>query len=92
MTDEPKKLTHKELRRLKPGDWVAWGKSNWNKTVNQPFSFWEEGQITAHPVRSAQHVQVRLHGLPHEVPKNRLYKIQPGTAIENMHKDSDYNS
>ena len=27
MTDEPKKLTRKELRRLRPGDWVAWGKS-----------------------------------------------------------------
>jgi hypothetical protein len=35
MKDEPKKLTHKELRRLRPGDWVAWGKSNWNKTVKR---------------------------------------------------------
>jgi hypothetical protein len=92
MTDEPEKLTHKELRRLKPGDWVAWGKSNWNKTVKQPFSFWQEGQITAHPVRSAQQVQVRLNGLPLEVPKNRLYKMKPVIAIENMHEDFDYNS
>jgi hypothetical protein len=92
MKDEFKKLTHKELRRLKPGDWVAWGKSNWEKTIKQPFSFWEEGQIAKHPVRSAQHVQVLIYGLPYEVPKNRLYKIQPVTIIENMHEDFDYNS
>ena len=69
---------------------MAWGKSNWNKTVNQPFSFWNEGQITAYPVRSAQYVQVRLRGLLQEVPKNRLYKMNPVIAIENMHEDFDY--
>jgi hypothetical protein len=92
MTDEPKKLTRKELRQLKPGDWVAWGKSNWDKTINPPFSFWEEAQVMAHPVRCHQHVTVRFAGLPHQVPKNRLYKIPPVIAIENMHEEYDYDS
>ena len=45
-----------------------------------------------HLVRYHQHVTVRFEGLPHQVPKNRLYKIQPVIAIENMHEDFDYNS
>jgi hypothetical protein len=92
MTDEPKKLTHNELRRLQPGDWVAWGKTNWHKAIKQPFSFWNEGQVMEHLVRCHQHVTVRFEGLPHQVPKNRLYKTQPVTAIETMHEDFGYDS
>ena len=91
MTDILRKLTRKELRRLKPGDWVAWGKTNWDTPDKQDFAFWE-AQVTAHPVRSAQEVMVLFNGLPHAVHKNRLYKVPPVIEVEEMHTQYDYNS
>jgi hypothetical protein len=87
-----KKLGRAELRRLEPGDWVAWSKSHWDNNPVQPdFAFWE-AQIMAHPVRSAQYVLVLFNGLAYAVQKNRLFKVPPVTAIEHMHSEYDYNS
>jgi hypothetical protein len=94
MTEEPKRLTRQEIRHLKPGDWVAWKRDwpiSWPKD-NWTTPDWKEGQLTEHPVRSAQYITVRLHGLPHQVSKNHLHKIPPVIAIENMHEEYDYNS
>ena len=92
MTEILKKLTRKELRRLKPGDWVAWGKSNWdNNPAQQDFAFWE-AQVIAHPVRSGHDVTVLFDGLAHAVQKNRLFKVQPVLGVEDMHTEWDFNS
>jgi len=92
MTDILKKLTRKELRRLKPGDRVAWGKSNCdNHPLQQDFAYWET-QVMAHSVRSAQEVTVLFNGIAHAVHKNRLYKVPPVVGIEDMHTEYDYNS
>jgi hypothetical protein len=91
MTDILKKLTRKELRRLKPGDWVAWGKTNGDSPDKQDFAFWET-QVIAHPVRSGHEVMVLFNGIPHAVHKNQLFKVQPVIAVEDMHTEYDYNS
>jgi hypothetical protein len=94
MTDEPKKLTRQEIRRLKPGDWVAW-KTDWPISWpkdNWTTPDWKEGQLTEHPVRSAQYITVRLDGLPQKAPKNRLYKVLPVIGVEDMHTEYDYDS
>jgi hypothetical protein len=92
MTDVLKKLLRAELRRLKPGDWVAWGKSNWdNDPVQQNFVFWE-AQVLAQPLRSGHDVTVLFNGLAYAVQKNRLLKVKPVIAIEDMHRQFDYNS
>jgi hypothetical protein len=92
MTDVLKRISRAELRRLNPGDWVAWGKSNWdNNPVQENFAFWE-AQVVAHPVRSGHEVMVLFNGLPHAVHKNQLYKVHPITDMEHMHESYDYNS
>jgi hypothetical protein len=92
MADVLRKLTRNELRRLKPGEWVAWGKSNWdNNPVQEDFAFLE-AQVIAHPVRSAHEVMVFFDGLPHAVHKNQLFKVQPVIGMDAMHEDYDYNS
>jgi hypothetical protein len=92
MTEILKKLTRAELRRLKPSDRVAWGKSNWdNNPVQQDFAFWE-AHVIAHPVRSGLDFMVLFNGLSHAAPKNRLYRLMPVIAIEDMHTEYDYNS
>jgi hypothetical protein len=94
MTDILKKLTRQEIRRLKPGDWVAWSKTSCHTPTPASFwnGFWEEGQLMDYPVRCHQDIRVRLNGLPHRVPKNRLYKVQPIVTIENQHDQYDYNA
>jgi hypothetical protein len=85
-------LKRAKLRRLKPGDWVAWGRTNWdNNPVQQDFAFWE-AQVIAHPVRSGHEVVVLFNGLPLAVHKNQLYRVQPVIGVENMHTQYDYNS
>lgn len=91
MCDILKKLRRAELRRLKPGTWVAWRKTNWNIPDEKKFAF-HEGQVIAHPARSGHHVMVLLNGLAHPAPKNRLYMIVPVITIEDMHTEYDYNS
>ena len=91
MTDVLKRISRAELRRLKPGDWVAWGKSNWdNNPVQQDFAFWE-AQVLSDPVRSGHEVMVLFNGLPHAVHKNQLFKVQPIIGMEAMHHQFDYN-
>jgi hypothetical protein len=75
---------------LNPGDWVAWGKTNWDSPDKQDFAFWE-AQVVAHPVRSAQHVTVFFNGHRHEVTKNQLFRVMPVIAIEDMHQQFDDN-
>jgi hypothetical protein len=91
LTDILIKLLRKDLRRPKPGDWVAWNKSNWGTPESQDFSF-HEAQVMAYPVRSAQDVLVLFNGLPHSVPKNMVYKVMPVIGVEAMHQQFDYNS
>jgi hypothetical protein len=92
MIDVLRKLTRNELRCLQPGEWVAWGRSNWdNNPVHEHFAFWE-AQVMAHPVRSAQEIMVHFNGHPHAVPKNMIYKVQPVIDVEDMHTQYDYNS
>ncbi len=91
MTDVLKKLLRPDLRRLKPGDWVAWSKSNWD-TPDKPDFAYHEAQVMAHPSRTSQYVTVRFNGLPREVAKNQLYKVLPVIGIEEMHTQYDYNS
>jgi hypothetical protein len=92
MTDILKRISRAKLRRLKPGDWVAWGRTNWdNNPVQQDFAFWE-AQVIAHPVRSVHEVVVLFNGLPLAVHKNQLYRVQPVIGVENMHTQYDYNS
>jgi hypothetical protein len=91
MNEILEKITRKELRRLKPGTWVAWRKTTWNAPDEKKFPF-HEGQVIAHPVRSGQEVLVLLNGVPHATPKNRLYRLMPVIAIEDMHTEYDYNS
>jgi hypothetical protein len=90
MTDILKRISRAELRRLSPGEWVAWGKTNWDSPDKQDFAFWE-AQVMAHPVRSAQHVLVLFNGLPQAVHKNQLFKVQPIIDMEAMHQQFDYN-
>jgi hypothetical protein len=90
MTDVLKRISRAELRRLNPGDWVAWGKTNWDSPDKQDFAFWE-AQVVAHPVRSAQHVTVFFNGHRHEVTKNQLFRVMPVIAIEDMHQQFDDN-
>jgi hypothetical protein len=91
MSDILNKLRRADLRRLKSGDSVAWSASNWGHPGEPDFAY-HEGQVTAHPLRSAQYVAVLFNGLPREVAKNRLYKVLPVIAIEDMHQQFDYNS
>ena len=91
MIDVLRKFSRAELRRLKPGDWVAWRKTNWNTSDQKDFAFWE-AQVIAHPVRSGHEVMVLFNGLPHAAPKNRLYRVQPVIDVEDMHTEYDYNS
>jgi hypothetical protein len=86
MTDILRKFSRAELRRLNPGDWVAWTRSNWDSAAKQDFAFWE-AQVVAHPVRSAQHVLILFNGHPLAVPKNRLYKVMPIIGVEEMHTE-----
>jgi hypothetical protein len=90
MSDILKKLLRADLRRLKPGDWIAWSKSTWDTPESKDFAF-HEAQVTAHPVRTSQYVTVLFNGLPREVAKNQLYKVLPVIAIEDMHQQFDYN-
>jgi hypothetical protein len=91
MTDILRKLTRNELRRLKPGEWVAWGKSNWdNNPVQQDFAYWE-APVVAHPQRSGHYVILLFNGLPHAVHKNQLFKVQPIIGMEAMQQQFDYN-
>jgi hypothetical protein len=91
MTDVLKRISRGELRRLKPGDWVAWGKSNWdNNPVHEDFAFWE-AQVVDRPVRSAQHVLVLFSGHSHEVTKNQLFRVMPIIDVQDMHQQFDYN-
>jgi hypothetical protein len=91
MTDTFKKLTRKELRRLKPGDWVAWGQTNWDHPHKKDFAFWE-AQVISEPVQSGHEVMVLLNGLPHAVHKNQFFEVQPVVGLNAMHEDYDYNS
>lgn len=91
MSDILKKLGRAELRRLQPGDWIAWSKSNRGTPDQKDFAY-HEAQVLAHPVRSAQEVMVLFNGSPHAVEKNRLYKAQPVIGVEAMHTGYDYNS
>jgi hypothetical protein len=91
MSDILKKLVRADLRRLKPGDSVAWSVSNWGKPGEPDFAFYE-AQVMTHPLRSAQEVMVRFNGCPHAVPKNMIYKVQPVIDVEDMHTEYDYNS
>jgi hypothetical protein len=91
MTDILRKLLRKDLRRLKPGDWVAWSKSTWDTPESKDFYF-HEAQVMAHPVHSAQYVTVFFNGHRHEVTKNQLLRVMPVIAIEDMHQQFDYNS
>ena len=85
------KLTRKELRRLKSGDWVAWGRTHWHNNPLQPgFAFWE-GRVVANPLRTGHNVMVLLNGVPHAVHKNQLFKVLPTTDMEHMHEQFDYN-
>jgi hypothetical protein len=84
-------LLRADLRRLKPGDWVAWSKSHWGKHDEPDFAF-HEAQMMAHPVRSGQYVTVLFNGLSFEVAKNQLYKMLPVISVEDMHQQFDYNS
>src|ERR1700686_5727430 len=86
-----KKLGRAELRRLEPGDWVAWSKSNWGKPDEPDFAY-HEAQVMAHPVHSAQEVMVHFSGHPHAVYKNMIYKVLPIIGVEDMHTAFDYNS
>jgi hypothetical protein len=90
MSDILKKLGRAELRRLEPGDWVAWSRSNWGQPGEKDFAY-HEAQVMAHPVRTAQEVAVLFNGLPHAVQKNRLYKVLPVISVEDMHQQFDYN-
>ncbi len=90
-TDTFKKLSRGDLRQLKQGDWVAWGKTNWDHPDKKDFAYWE-AQLIAHPVRSAQEVMVRFQDLPHAVQKDRLYKVLPVIGVDDMHTQYDYNS
>jgi hypothetical protein len=41
MMDILRQLSRAERRRLNPGEWIAWGKSNWDNNPVQPeFAFW----------------------------------------------------
>jgi hypothetical protein len=91
MTEILRKLLRKDLRRLKPGDWVAWSKSTWNTPKSEDFAF-HEAQVMAHPVRSAQEVIVRFNGHPHAVPKSQVYKVMPVVGMDAMHTEWDFNS
>jgi hypothetical protein len=53
---------------LKPGDWLAWGKTNWDTPDKQDFAYWE-AQVIAQPVRSGQEVIVLHNGEPYAVSK-----------------------
>jgi hypothetical protein len=91
MTDILRKLTRNELRCLQPGEWVAWGRSNWdNNPVHEDFAFWE-GRVVAHPLRTGHNVMVLLNGVPHAVHKNQLFKVQPIIGMEAMHQQFDHN-
>jgi broad specificity phosphatase PhoE len=92
MTEEPKRLTRQEIRRLKPGDWVAWKRDwpiSWPKD-NWTTPTWEEGRLEYPAARSAQHVQVRINGLLRHVSKNCLHRVQPIITIETQHEQYDY--
>jgi hypothetical protein len=91
MSDNLKKLVRVDLRRLKPGDSVAWSVSHWGQPGQPDFSF-HEGQVLAHPVRSAQEVTVLFNGIAHAVHKNQLYNVPPVIDVEDMHTEYDYNS
>jgi hypothetical protein len=91
MTDILKRLGRTELRRLKPGDWIAWSKSNWGKPDERDFAYFE-AQVLAHPLRSAQRVIVFLNGGPYPVNKNQLYQVQPVIDVKDMHTQYNYNS
>lgn len=92
MAESLKRFSRAELRRLKPGDWVAWGRTAWHNHPLQPdFAFWK-GRVIAFPERSGHHVRVLLKGVPHTAPKNRLYRLMPVIAIEDMHQQYDYNA
>jgi hypothetical protein len=91
MSDILRKLLRKDLRRLKPGDWVAWSKSNWGTPESEDFSF-HEAQMVYRAVRSFQYVIVRFNGHLHEVNKDRLYRIMPVISMDAMHTQWDYNA
>jgi hypothetical protein len=91
MSDILKKLGRAELRRLEAGDWIAWSVSHWGQPEEPDFAY-NEAQLTAQSVRSSQYVTVLFNGLPHDVAKNQLYKVQPDVRIEEMHTQYDYNS
>jgi hypothetical protein len=86
-----KKISRAELRRLKPGTWVAWKKTTWNSPDEKKFAF-HEGQVLAQPVRSGHDIEVIFDGLAKAVQKNRLFQVQPVITIEDMHQQFDYNS
>jgi hypothetical protein len=92
MSDILKKLCRTELRQLKPGDWVVWSTTgSWDTPANANCAY-NEAQVMVYPVRCGHDVMVLFNGLPHAVQKNRLYKVQPVIAIEDMHTEYDYNS
>jgi hypothetical protein len=91
MTDILKKLTRKELRRLEPGDWIAWNKSTWGQPDEPDFAY-NEAPVTAHPLRSSQYLTVLFNGIPHAIAKNQLYRVKPIIDVEDMHTAYDYNS
>jgi hypothetical protein len=91
MTDNLKRLSRAELRRLKPGDWVAWGKSNWDAPDKPDAAFWE-AEIIAPFTRSDHTVTVLFDGVACTLYKSQLFKVQSVMAIEDMHTEYDYNS
>ena len=84
------RLTRRDIKNLKPGDWVAWRKERWGPIC--PNAKWAEAQLTDHPIRSYQVVFVRFGGIRTPIEKNRLHKPPAVVGIDIIHEVWDYDS
>jgi hypothetical protein len=84
------RLTRRDIKNLKPGDWVAWREERWGPIA--PNAKWAEAQLTDHPIRCYQVVFVRFGGIRTAIEKNRLHKPPAVVGIDAIHEVLDYDS
>ena len=84
------RLNRKDMKTLKPDDWVAWAGDRWNPIG--PNTKWVEAQLTDNPIRCYNVVFVRIEGIRTPIEKNRLYKPAPVVEMDVMHEVWGYDS
>jgi hypothetical protein len=84
------RLTRRDIKNLKPGDWVAWRKERW-KPIGRDTE-WAEPQLTDRPIRCYQVVFVRFGGIRTPIEKNRLHKPPTVVGIDIIQEVWDYDS